>query len=418
MRSLISPYITQWWANPIYQHRVAQKRLSKVNDPSAAHVFIALDDPHSHIFIQALQKLNHHYRLHMKVHVIHHRPSHMFPEPEMWQKWASHDANLLADAFQLAAPSTVPKQHLAAAWKVWFGGEVHTLDFLLQLMERPEKVIADHPHLASTPLSQVEQRLQLSEHLLKSTDHFAPATLFHKGHWYWGVDRLHYFEQKLNESRSVHRPVLNLKTLTLGERAPTDATIPVVLYYSLRSPYSHLALHQAHRLCQHYGIPLIVKPVLPMLMRQLPVPRAKTQYLFFDALREAQSKDIPYGKIADPLGKGVENSYAIWHYANEQGKGAEWLLAISNAVNAQGKSANYSHTLKQQCHRIGLDWSSARQYLNQNGWRPMAEEHLKEMYELGCWGVPTLVYGDHVFWGQDRIWALEKQIIEAHKESA
>ena len=35
------------------------------------------------------------------------------------------------------------------------------------------------------------------------------------------------------------------------------------------------------------------------------------------------------------------------------------------------------------------------------------------MSSLGVWGVPSFTYGkDHVFWGQDRIRALEDAIVE------
>lgn len=91
----------------------------------------------------------------------------------------------------------------------------------------------------------------------------------------------------------------------------SDKSTPITLYFSLRSPYSHLTLMNAQELAQHYNVPLELKPVLPMLMRGLSVPKNKTSYIFMDTVRESKKLGIPYSNVADPLGKGVENGYAI-----------------------------------------------------------------------------------------------------------
>jgi hypothetical protein len=43
-----------------------------------------------------------------------------------------------------------------------------------------------------------------------------------------------------------------------------------------------------------------------MVMRKLPVPRQKALAFVRDAAREARYHGIPFGRIADPVGRPVE----------------------------------------------------------------------------------------------------------------
>jgi 2-hydroxychromene-2-carboxylate isomerase len=236
--------------------------------------------------------------------------------------------------------------------------------------------------------------------------------------WYWGVDRLEHLEKRLLALKFNPTDYPSPKYARTWEtfcaqpaNLIRDKNTPIELFFSMRSPYSHLALNRCHALAKHYGVPLIVKPVLPMLMRKLNVPKNKTRYIFFDALREGKKLNIPYGKVADPLGKGVENTYALWHWADQQGKGNEFLLAISHLVNAEGVSANFSSGLKRACKQVGLSWRQAKKALASPAWRGVVERNLNDLYTMELWGVPSIRYKDTHVWGQDRIWCIESAML-------
>jgi 2-hydroxychromene-2-carboxylate isomerase len=45
-------------------------------------------------------------------------------------------------------------------------------------------------------------------------------------------------------------------------------------------------------------------------------------------------------------------------------------------------------------------------------WRALAEQHRKELVSTGLWGVPSFrVSGLPAYWGQDRLWCLEDDLI-------
>ena len=51
-----------------------------------------------------------------------------------------------------------------------------------------------------------------------------------------------------------------------------------------------------------------MRPVLPMVMRGLPVTRKKGSYIFKDVAREARANGVSFGNFYDPIGKPVRTA--------------------------------------------------------------------------------------------------------------
>lgn len=417
MRSLITPFISRYWSSERYlesKNKQAQARLNKQQRPRYCEVFVALDDPFSYTLLQLLTQFSDDFALEVDLHLIHHRQYDMFPEETMWSKWAIEDAAQQARLYHLYLPPYYPKQaSIRQAQSYW---AEHPPKNTRQALAHFEQLWLDKPiptsHFNPQPMLRKNE-----QHLLKS-GHYLPASIHFAGQWYWGIDRLEHLEKRLlalgfnqnnySESKYAHSWQ---NFCAQPANAITDKNTPIELFFSMRSPYSHLALNRCHALTEHYGVPLKIKPVLPMLMRNLSVPKNKTRYIFFDALREGQKLGIPYGNVADPLGKGVENTYALWFWAEQHNKGNDFLLAISHLVNAKGISANFQPGLKQACQQVGLDWSQAKQALNCQDWRKEANTNIKQLYTMGLWGVPSVRYKNTQVWGQDRIWCIEAAML-------
>jgi 2-hydroxychromene-2-carboxylate isomerase len=79
--------------------------------------------------------------------------------------------------------------------------------------------------------------------------------------------------------------------------------------------------------------------VLPMVMRGLPVPRAKQIYILRDAKREAERLGMPFGRVVDPVGRGVERGLAVLHHAIAAGRGAEFVESFLRGAFAEGIDA-------------------------------------------------------------------------------
>ncbi|UTW47296.1 DsbA family protein [Bacterioplanoides sp. SCSIO 12839] len=390
-------------------------------------VWLRADDPYSYLLAQVLPQLQQDYAVNWRFRVIATLQDDMYPEPEMWQRNAVLDAGLLASLYQLQAPE-IDQPSIAQV-------EVAT-GRLLQLQQTESQipdwqaVIAVFQDLWSgtaqeaQPLTSEQQALLArNEAQLLNDGHYLSATLKFQGEWYWGLDRLDHFEQRLNDLKlnSTEPKVYFDKTYADFCRAfepseinPEHQSQPLTLYFSARSPYSYLGLERSVKLAQHYGIPFELKPVLPMIMRGLTVPDSKKFYIFGDTKREADKFGLDYGFVADPLGAGVQRCYALFDYARSQAKEVDFMLSFARAVNAEGIMAETDSGMKKIVERAGLNWTKAAAILAQDDWQTAwldwAEANRLEMIEQGQWGVPSIRYGDLTVWGQDRIEFIEQAI--------
>jgi 2-hydroxychromene-2-carboxylate isomerase len=421
----------------------AKRRL--LGKPHEIDIYVRINDPYSYLLVQVLADFEQRFKVSIQFKTILQLQDDMYPETEMWHDNGFIDAAHLAQLYALKFPSEAPQED---SNRVQQGTHcllrLETLILAESCDWQQVSTIFDQywfqKTLSSSDISLTESALadQLinNERALAAQGHYMSAVLNYAGEWYWGLDRLDHLEKRLH-ALNVHREpkaeeVLFNKTYIDFCRQPaiarrqvgrqgdhqTDRQIDnkLVVFFSIRSPYSHLGLQQAVKLAQHYKLTLEIKPILPMIMRGLSVPKTKKMYIFHDTKREADKLGIDYGFVADPLGQGVENCYLLFNYAQSLGREQQFLLNYAQAVNAQGIRSETEAGLKVIVQRSGLDWDCAKSILQNPAadqeWRLWAENNRLEMLALGSWGVPTFQYGNLVLWGQDRIGIIEREIRE------
>lgn len=247
--------------------------------------------------------------------------------------------------------------------------------------------------------------------------HYLGGMLNYAGEWYWGLDRLHYLEERL-AALGVRKPDAPVTPIYRQPSSPLPDASPVPasrsgdlhFYLSFRSPYTWVATARVKALADAYGLNLKLRFVLPMVMRGLPVPPAKRTYITLDAAREARRAGVSFGRIADPVGKPVERGYSLLPWAVAQGRGYEFCFAFMRAVWSQGVDAGSDAGMRRIVEAAGLDWREAQPLIGNNDWRAEAEANRQELFGLGLWGVPCFRFGDTFAWGQDRLWVIEDAI--------
>ncbi|MEZ9197646.1 DsbA family protein [Shewanella sp. 10N.286.54.B9] len=429
VKTAVMPYLAQCLSsNELLNSKryLFELKRKLLRQPHNLKVFIKIDDPYSYILLQALARFVPRYSastsLKLSFHPICSYAKNAFPEPILWQQNAFSDCQYLAKLYGLNFPDTdlSNRSHKIKAIKSLLACDSSTAD-LQQFITVFEQFWQGKSSSSNALLSHLENdTLARNSALLKTLGHYQAGTIYYGNEWYWGVDRLAYLEQRISAiSEQAIAPLFTKTRLKLAPLAKTSKLNDnnqrqLTLYFSIRSPYSYLGLEQAVELTKTYQIPLVIKPVLPMVMRGLTVPKAKKMYIFHDTTREARRLNIDYGKVADPLGKGVERCYAIFEYAKKQGKATEYLLSYSRAVNSQGVHSQTDAGLKCIVERSGLDWQHAQSLLGQSNWRQWAQQNLDEMLALGLWGVPSFHYQDkHLqlsVWGQDRLARIEQYL--------
>lgn len=391
-------------------------------------VFLQLDDPYSYLLAHYLPELQADFEIELKVYLSQARGNEYQPAPDMLSEYAAVDARRLAlelgipfldrgmappvehrrglldELASYARSPDFPEQFLEVLGAYWRGDT----EAAARRSDTGEKGAADREIAES-------QKLQIR------LGHYSSAMLHYGGEWYWGVDRLHYLVDRLDELGAAKEnsggklaSLRQTMLVSLPVKPPAAAkSLPRLEYFhSIRSPYSYLALNRVYAIADAFGIGLKLRPVLPMVMRGMQVPHPKLLYIATDTTREAERLGVPFGKIADPVGEGAERCLAVFQYAESEHKGREFLLNAGTAIWSEGVDVATDKGMRKISGRTGLFWPDVLAAMASDAWREAIEANRESMMESGSWGVPTMRLGDEIFWGQDRDWLLIRHIEE------
>jgi len=390
----------------------AERQRVAANAPHVVEYFHQADDPYSHLAAQVLPEFTERFDIALKIHLVGPPPDWAAPERDRLEAYSRTDAETLARKAGLAFhdPGKQPDASQKHAAKTALAAAIADGTFV----ERATRIGNAFWSGSLTPSANTK-----SASLTAAGDarravrgHYLGATFHYGGEWYWGIDRLHYLESRLTELGVRKAPGDTLlfapPPVPSTGVAPASASGKALHYYlSFRSPYTYIAAQRAKALADACGADLKLRFVLPMVMRGLPVPRMKSRYIAFDTAREARRLGIPFGRIADPVGRPVERGYSLLPWARAQGRGFEFCQAFLAGVWSRGVDAGSDRGMKQIVEAAGLDWQAARDIIDNDDWRAEAEANRAEMMDLGIWGVPSFRVGDVATWGQDRLWRIE-----------
>lgn len=391
------------------------------------YYFHRADDPYCQLMVQILPELAARFRVKIMPVVVERLPAAMYPDPARYEAYSIVDAARLAKLYGLGFPSdaTVPDALSSGMVNRQLASLQSSEDFFTQAEEFGallwRRSVSRIQEKCSVALVE-EQTLRGNEKLLLQLGHYASGSLYYAGEWYVGLDRLDHLERRLNDLHlgdgEVHYDLQRLWRYGVRRGNVTQASSPVDFYFSLRSPYSYLAMEQLAALSAETGVKVNLKPVMPMVTRGLAVPDEKKFYIALDAKREADQHQIPFGKICDPLGKAAEYGLAIGHYLNEtdRAKALVFYRIFFRAVMAEGIDAASDKGLATIAERAGVSHALMREALTDPAWRQTVEKNKQEMLQLGCWGVPVMQTAGTALWGQDRIWALAEALSDPIKK--
>ena len=381
--------------------------------------FHQVDDPYSQLAAQLLAPLMTRYNAAFEIYLVPPPDDAAAPERERLRAYGLRDAVRLARAYQLdflpaarlpspetlmlatrrLAASLSPQafaESVAAVGAMWTGGNL-------------DPAGAASPDAAAAALEQ-------GRALRAALGHYLGGMFQFEGEWYWGVDRLNHLEERLtglglDNAAAGTPPLAPYKTMRLDRPAAPGPAPVIEFWFSFRSPYVSIAFPRVRKLALHYGAELRLRPILPMIMRGLPVPRSKSRYIMLDTMREAGRSGMSYGRMIEPVGAPTERCMAVLWRAMAVGKGEAFGELALKSIFAEGRSPGEDKVLFDIAHRAGLGDEDVRTGLADDSWRVPAEANRRALLEAGLWGAPTYrVNGKPAHWGQDRLWALEEDI--------
>lgn len=396
--------------------------------PAQVHYFHQADDPYSHLMLQALPALLANYDIKLMLHVAPVPTEAAAPDRVRLEAWSRRDAALLAKNLGLhyVDPEQQPQADLVVradqAMVAAFSAETDSGAKLVAALAISDALWrgdgAALTKLAVTNQASAVAAIEAGAALRQKLGHYLGGTLYFEGEWYWGIDRLNYLESRLSSAglarHTTQKLIAPVPRVTCNHQ-PTNGVHPDLHFFlSFRSPYTYIAVPRAIQLAEHYGANLQLRFVLPMAMRGLPVPMEKRLYITRDTKREAESLGLRFGHIADPLGAPTERGLAVLHHAIQAGKGPEFALSFLQGVFADGIDAGSDKGLQKIAGRAGVDAALVNAALADASWREVAEANRAEMFSEGLWGVPSFRVDERpAHWGQDRMWLIEQDLIEA-----
>lgn len=210
-------------------------------------------------------------------------------------------------------------------------------------------------------------------------------------------------------------------------------TLQLDLYWSFRSPYSYFITKRALALARDYDVAVALRVVHPAAIRNPAYFRAMNPlsrpYFVRDCIRMAEYLGLPFRRpVPDPIIQNMETLEIapeqplmlrlsrLGIAAVEAGRGMAFADEVSRLL-WEGKTDNWhegDHLAKAAQH-AGLDLVrlDAAIAAEPDRYEQALADNDAALRAAGHWGVPTFVFKDEPFFGQDRfdvlMWRLNQK---------
>jgi 2-hydroxychromene-2-carboxylate isomerase len=423
--------MTAKWSDParlIKKRRQAEKIRLKGKLPHRVEYYHQIDDAYSHLSAQILQQFLDSYDVELVPMLAGPPTGANAPELEMLLDYSLVDSISVAPHYRLTFPADAkrpaadlqdqaacilaavstadfPGAAVAVGKALWSGNSAE-LEALASQYGTVDSTTAEKAVAAGS-----ERRHKLS--------HYSGAMFYYGEEWYWGVDRLYHLENRLLElgvrKSGITELIIPRPEIDYGD-IKDDGSLTLEFYPSLRSPYSSIIFDRTIKLVEDSGVKLVMRPVVPMVMRGVSLSRQKGFYIFTDTLRESKTLGLTWGKMYDPIGNPVRRAFSLFPWSREQGKSVEFLSAFLKAAFFDGVNTNTDAGLQSVVETAGLSWQEAQSVIDNKKWEGELEENRLAMIGFGSWGVPSYRLLDSkgetvlAVWGQDRLWLVAREI--------
>jgi len=384
-------------------------------EPHIVSFFFQSNDPYSAFAAQFLHQIQSAYNIKLRIYLVGSEGYDALPEPEMYRKYVIKDV-----------------QKIAPYYGIDFSGtHIPTIDqnnaFLSHLCSlNQNELIRDLPDLSlkfwrgefignSSSKNKVKNILNQGNKKRDECGHYLGSIFNYGKENYWGIDRINLLLERLDDLGTNKSGSLRINP-KLGRHTKYNMSdVKLEVFFSANSPYSYLIFDRVKKLKDKYNIPIVVRPIMPMLMRNMSISRRKGFYILSDTARIAEKLDIPFGNIKTPIGFPLKRMYSLFPYANAKGKGLDYLQKCMEAIFATGIDVSSKAFLHQTCIDLNLNPDNAFTHLDSKNWESSFEKNRLAMYRVNCWGAPTFKLFHKrknilSTWGQDRIWLIEEEL--------
>jgi len=210
--------------------------------------------------------------------------------------------------------------------------------------------------------------------------------------------------------------------------------LAIDVYWSFRSPWSHLATKRLREWQEKYDLTVNFRPVYPIAVRTPEffhnVQPQWFSYFMTDVFRVAEFLELPFvWPNPDPVVQYVDENglrqtgeeqphifrlTRLGVLAQELGQGIEFADEVATLIWGGTENWHQGNYFSEATARAGLNLTEMDERLVSEGDRleSVIQENQIAHDRAGHWGVPTCVYKGEPFFGQDRLdvllWRLQQ----------
>lgn len=182
----------------------------------------------------------------------------------------------------------------------------------------------------------------------------------------------------------------------------------IEFFFDFASPYAYLAHVRLPEIANRYGYSISYRPVdLPELKRaagnigpSTHFLAARNRYVQQDSSRWAKRYGVP---IVQPASFGSARLNRGAFLAIERNVATEYVNAVGRRVWAEGGAMDDERLLAAVAGDMGWDAAELNDYASSAASAACHRAALAVARERGVFGVPTMVVGEHLWWGNDRL---------------
>ena len=190
----------------------------------------------------------------------------------------------------------------------------------------------------------------------------------------------------------------------------------ILYFYSVASPFAHLGNKRLIEISKKYSVEIIEKPIdlvgkVFVATGGVPVPQrhiSRQNYRLLELKRWGEFLNIKINHKPKFFPPKDPHTPALFCIASiDMGIKIEFGMKVLEQLWAQENDISNLETLKLIANDLKINFEDLNKLAMSDKIKNIYEANTQEAINMNIFGVPTYIYNNEMFWGQDRLELLE-----------
>jgi len=190
----------------------------------------------------------------------------------------------------------------------------------------------------------------------------------------------------------------------------------ILYFYSVASPFAHLGNKRLIEISKKYSVEIIEKPIdlvgkVFVATGGVPVPQrhiSRQNYRLLELKRWGDFLNIKINQKPKFFPPKDPHTPALFCIASiDMGIKIEFGMKVLEQLWAQENDISNLETLKFIANDLKINFEDLNKLAMSDKIKNIYEANTQEAINMNIFGVPTYIYNNEMFWGQDRLELLE-----------